>query len=101
MSGIEAGLAAARLPPLPRLAWLEIDQDALAGNVSVVRRLAGPQVRIAAVVKADGYGHGLEVAARAFLAGGATLLCVATLDEAIALRAAGIEAAVLILYPIP
>ena len=66
-----------------------------------MRRLAGPGVRIAAVVKADGYGHGLEVAARAFLAGGATLLCVATLDEAIALRAAGLEAPVLILYPIP
>ena len=67
----------------------------------VIRRLAGPTARIAAVVKADGYGHGLEVAARSFLAGGASLLCVATLDEAIALRAAGIEAPVLVLYAIP
>jgi alanine racemase len=69
--------------------------------VGVVRRLAGPEARIAAVVKADGYGHGLEVAARAFLAGGASLLCVATLDEAIVLRAAGVEAAILVLYSIP
>lgn len=69
--------------------------------MGVVRRLAGPEARIAAVVKADGYGHGLEVAARAFLAGGASLLCVATLDEAIVLRAAGVEAAILVLYSIP
>jgi len=69
--------------------------------VAVIRRLAGQAARIAAVVKADGYGHGLEGAARAFLAGGAGLLCVATLDEAIVLRAAGIEAPILILYPIP
>ena len=41
------------------------------------------------------------MAARAFLAGGASLLCVATLDEAIALRAADIEAPILVLYPIP
>ncbi len=98
---IEARLAAAGLPPLPRLTWLEIDQDALSSNVRVIRRLAGPRARIAAVVKADGYGHGLEVAARSFLAGGASLLCVATLDEAIALRAGGIEAPILVLYAIP
>jgi len=73
----------------------------LSANVAVIRRLAGPDARIAAVVKADGYGHGLEVAARAFLAGGATLLCVATLDEAIALRAARIDGPILVLYPVP
>lgn len=69
--------------------------------MAVIRRLAGPATRIAAVVKADGYGHGLEVAGRAFLSGGATLLCVATLDEAIGLRTAGIEAPILVLYPVP
>ena len=45
-----------------------------------------------AVVKADGYGHGLVPAARAVLAGGADYLGVAVLDEALALRAAGITA---------
>ena len=44
-----------------------------------------------AVVKADGYGHGLLPVARAALAGGATWLGTAIIDEALLLRAAGIE----------
>ncbi|HMJ80479.1 MAG TPA: alanine racemase, partial [Candidatus Dormibacteraeota bacterium] len=80
---IEVRLAAAGLPPLPRLAWLEIDTDALASNLRAVRTLAPAGARLAAVVKSDGYGHGLEVAARTFVAAGADLLCVATLDEAV------------------
>src|SRR5438309_8747843 len=48
-----------------------------------------------AVVKADGYGHGLVPAARAGLAGGADALGVAVLDEALALRAAGVTVPVL------
>src|SRR5688572_20029718 len=48
-----------------------------------------------AVVKADGYGHGLLPAARAVLAGGADSLGVAVLDEALALRAGGVTAPVL------
>jgi len=98
---IEEQLRQAGLPPLPRTAWLEIDQDALAGNLRTVRDLVGPRVEVSAVVKADGYGHGLEVAARTFVAGGAGRLCVATLDEALALRRAGITAPVLILFSIP
>jgi len=48
-----------------------------------------------AVVKADGYGHGLVPAARAALAGGADALGVTVLEEALALRAAGVTAPVL------
>jgi alanine racemase len=48
-----------------------------------------------AVVKADGYGHGMLPSARAALAGGATWLGVATLEEGLALRRAGIDAPVL------
>src|SRR4051812_17381601 len=48
-----------------------------------------------AVVKADGYGHGLLPAARAVLAGGADALGVAVLEEALALRAAGVTAPLL------
>lgn len=98
---IEEQLRRAGLPRLPRTAWLEIDQDALAGNLRAVRELVGPSVGVAAVVKADGYGHGLEVAARTFVAAGAARLCVATLDEALALRRAGISAPVMILFTIP
>jgi alanine racemase len=52
-------------------------------------------------VKSDGYGHGIEVAARLFLAGGADMLAVATLDEGLLLRRAGIGAPVLVLFAIP
>jgi alanine racemase len=71
-----------------------IDLDAIAANV---RCLAGyaPNAALMAVVKADGYGHGLVPAARAALAGGADWLGVAVLEEAVALRAAGIEAPIL------
>jgi alanine racemase len=53
------------------------------------------------VVKADAYGHGMVPVARALEAAGVEALCVATLDEAVVLRDAGITAPVLVLYPIP
>src|SRR5262249_5977991 len=52
---------------------------------------------LCAVVKADGYGHGAAPVARAALAGGATWLAVATASEAAELRAAGIDARVLVM----
>jgi len=101
MSLIGDRLAAAGLPPLPRNAWLEIDIDALRNNVAVFRELTGPHVALNAVVKADAYGHGLIPVARAFETAGVDRLCVASLDEAIALRKAGIESDILVLFPIP
>ncbi len=98
---IEERLAAAGLPPLPRTAWIEIDLDALAANFAIIRELAGPDVRIEPVVKADAYGHGMVPIARALAAAGADGLCVATFDEAVALRSAGIRTRVTVLYPIP
>jgi alanine racemase len=92
---------AAGLPDLPRLAWLEVDTEALTDNLHTVAELAGPGVGVAAVVKADGYGHGLEIAARTFAAAGAALLCVATLDEGLRLRQAGIGHPVAVLFAIP
>ncbi len=83
---IEARLAAAGLPPLPRTAWLEIDLDALAANLRLLGRLAGPGVPLRPVVKADAYGHGAVPIARALEAAGADGFCVAAIDEA--LRAA-------------
>jgi alanine racemase len=53
------------------------------------------------VVKADAYGHGMVPVARALETAGVEALCVATLDEAVVLREAGIAAPVLVLYPIP
>lgn len=98
---IEARLAAAGLPSLPRLAWLEIDLDALAANLAATRAALGDGVRIAAVVKADAYGHGLLPVARALAAAGADRLCVATLDEALALAGARLGPPVLLLFQPP
>ncbi len=98
---IEERLAEAGLPPLRRRAWLEIDLGAIQNNVLVFRELVGPTVQLSAVVKADAYGHGMVSVARAFEAAGVDRLCVASLDEAVALRKAGIESDILILYPIP
>jgi alanine racemase len=76
-----------------------VDLGAIRGNVAALcERVRGSQVM--AVVKADGYGHGMIPAARAALAGGATWLGTADLAEALALRAAGITAPVLCLMAI-
>lgn len=101
MSSIDERLAAAHLPRLNRDAWLEIDMDALAGNYSLMRELAGPGVEAWAVVKSDGYGHGIEMAAEAFIEAGAERLCIATLDEALHLRRSGVTLPLVLLFPIP
>ena len=75
-------------------AWVSIDLDAIRDNVAELRRRSG-SAQVMAVVKADGYGHGLVPTARAALDGGATWLGVAQLAEALALRAAGITAPLL------
>jgi alanine racemase len=75
-------------------ACVTVDLDAIADNVAELVRRAAP-AQVMAVVKADGYGHGLEASARASLAGGASWLGVAQLDEALRLRAAGVTAPVL------
>ncbi len=98
---IDERLAAAGLPALPRAAWLEVDEEALAGNLRAIRDLVGPRVAINAVVKADAYGHGLVPVARVFEASGADRLCVASLDEATELRQGGLRLPILILFAIP
>ena len=98
---IEARLADAGLPPLARTAWLEVDLDALASNLRLLREVAGPGVRVEPVVKADAYGHGAVPVALALEAAGADGLSVATLDEAYELRDAGVAIPLLVIYPVP
>ena len=74
-------------------AEVRVDLDAIRHNVRLLRSHTTAEVM--AVVKADAYGHGLVPCARAAVDAGATWLGVATLDEAIALRTAGIDAAIL------
>jgi len=76
-----------------------VDLGAITGNVAALcEHVRGSQVM--AVVKADGYGHGMVPAARAALAGGASWLGTADLAEALALRRAGLTAPVLCLMAV-
>ncbi|WP_019123947.1 alanine racemase [Brevibacillus massiliensis] len=80
-----------------RNTWAEIDLDAIRANVQAFRRHIPERTEIMAVVKADGYGHGALQVGQEALASGASSLAVALLDEAIALRRAGITAPILVL----
>ncbi len=81
--------------------WVEVDLDAVERNVRRVRAWVGRAVGVFAVVKADAYGLGALPVARAALAGGASGLAVARVSEGRALRAAGIEAKILVLTGVP
>ncbi|AGC61248.1 alanine racemase, Alr [Mycobacterium liflandii 128FXT] len=76
------------------LAEAVVDLGAIAHNVRLLRERAG-SAQVMAVVKADGYGHGATAVARTALAAGAVELGVASVDEALTLRADGITAPVL------
>lgn len=87
--------------PYRRAAWAEIDLGAIVRNVRSLKALTPQGTRFMAVVKADGYGHGAHEVARAALTAGADRLGVATLDEAVSLRDAGITAPLHILAEVP
>ncbi len=87
--------------PYRRGAWAEVDLGALARNVRTLKALTPRTTRFMAVVKADGYGHGAREVAQAALDAGADRLGVATLEEAIELREAGVTAPLQILAEIP
>ena len=80
-----------------RPSHVEIDVEALAANVRLVKASVGADVGIMAVVKANAYGHGAVTIARTVLQNGASCLAVANLAEAIQLRRAGIDAPILVL----
>lgn len=73
---------------------VRVDAAALRNNLAVVRRFA-PGARVIAAVKANGYGHGLVLAARAL--DGADAFGVARIEEALVLRAAGISQPIIVL----
>ncbi|PKQ15837.1 MAG: alanine racemase [Actinobacteria bacterium HGW-Actinobacteria-7] len=84
-----------------RWVWSEIDLGAIAHNVKTLKGRTVPGTLFMAVVKADGYGHGAVRVARAALAAGADRLGVATVDEAIELRDAGITSPIQLLSEPP
>jgi alanine racemase len=79
-----------------RPAWVEIDLDALAVNLRVLRQRVG-SASILAVVKADAYGHGAVAVARSLERQGADWLGVALVDEGAKLRRAGVGLPILVL----
>lgn len=78
-------------------AWVEVDLAALCENLEQLSKLA--RGRVAAVVKADGYGHGAVRAAEVLVDQGVELLVVARPREAVQLRQAGIQQRLLLLAP--
>ncbi|MDQ3741530.1 MAG: alanine racemase [Actinomycetota bacterium] len=81
---------------MPLRALARVNVAAIERNCGVLKRAAG-DAELCAVVKGDGYGHGAVLSAVAALAGGATWLAVATANEAMDLRMAGIEARLLVM----
>jgi alanine racemase len=82
---------------MPVRAVAAVNLAAIERNCARLRRELTGGAELAAVVKADGYGHGAAPVARAALAGGASWLCVAAAEEARDLREAGLEAPVLVM----
>jgi len=83
-----------------RRARAEISASAIAQNVRALKSVVGESL-FCAVVKANGYGHGAELAAKAALIGGADMLAVAIIDEGIELRESGVTAPILLLAEVP
>ena len=92
-----AGWRKVRLKHPGRPTWLEVDLEAIAHNVRRVVEIVGPAVKVLAVLKADGYGHGVVRVARTALNNGAYCLGVASINEGLALRKAGVSAPILVL----
>jgi len=80
-----------------RPTWAEIDLDALAENLRVIRAHVGPEVKVMAAVKGDAYGHGALECARRLESEGVDWFGVALPEEGAELRGAGITRPVLCL----
>lgn len=83
-----------------RWAWAEVHTGIIQDNVALIAQRVVP-AQVWAVVKANAYGHGAIPVAQAAIAGGATGLCVALVDEGVALRRAGIMVPILLLSEQP
>jgi alanine racemase len=91
------GLRPLRYVRPARPTWVEVDLEAVAYNVRQVKEVIGSQVEILAVLKADAYGHGAVTVARTAINNGASFCGVASVNEAVGLRQASIEAPILVL----
>lgn len=80
-----------------RSCWAEIDLNAIEYNIATIKSLLGKKTKLTAVIKADAYGHGSVQIAHSAVNGGADILAVSALDEALELRQAQILAPIFIL----
>jgi alanine racemase len=84
-------------PWFTKKSWAEISKSALINNLEVIKAHAATTgTLVAPVVKANAYGHGAELVVPVLEEAGVTYLCVATIDEAIALRESGAKSEILI-----
>ena len=81
--------------------WIKIDLRAVESNVCRILEVIGREVKLFAVIKADGYGHGAQRIAAAALRGGASGLAVSRLSEVGQIRSSGITAPILVLGHTP
>ena len=81
----------------PRSAWVEVDLTKLHRNFQLIARDKPPGVKLLSVVKDDGYGHGAPAVVRAAVEAGALWLAFSTVEEAVALREAGVALPMLLL----
>jgi alanine racemase len=86
-------LARMKPVPTPYRCYAVVSRGQVARNYRNVRAVAGPDVEVAAVVKADAYGHGLQEMAATLTAEGAKWLAVASVEEGVLLRSGGIHGA--------
>ena len=76
--------------PVPYRSYVLVSRDQIARNYRNVCSVVGPEVEVAAVVKADAYGHGALEVSRVLVAEGARWLAVSSVEEGVALRCGGI-----------
>lgn len=82
-------------------AWVEVDLAAIRRNLDRVRQVAGSDIRLVAMVKADGYGLGVERVLRAIAPARPFGYGVATLDEGLELLRLGVREPVMVYSPLP
>lgn len=84
-----------------RDAWVEVDLGNIEHNIKALKSYVKPEVKFLAVIKADAYGHGATMVAPTLAASGVDMFGVASVDEGIQLREAGINIPILVLGTAP
>jgi alanine racemase len=80
--------------------WIEIDVDAVVGNLQAVRSVISDKVRLIAVIKANAYGHGASEIAHLLAQQGVQYFAVTFLDEALQLRKSGLKSSIMLFSPV-